>query len=175
LLSRLGEYSREKKAIARVAIESLKNHKTLYLDGGTTCLESSRQLAARATATSLTIVTNSALACVELGRNPSNTIIGIGGEYDAHSLSFAGTSSEDFASRFHPDIAFLPTKGFVVGEGTFESSVALLRIKQILAKRCKNIVLLADHSKFGARLVQSSRHRANFRRRHRRQNAGQSY
>jgi len=88
-----------------------------------------------------------------LGRNEGDTILGIGGEYDAHSLSFAGPSSEEWVTRFHPDIAFLSTKGLVVDEGTFESSVALLRIKQIVAHRCKNLVLLADGSKFGARAL----------------------
>lgn len=153
LLSRLSEYSREKKAIARLALDLLENHKTVYLDGGTTCLELARQIAAREDAFKLTVVTNSALACVELGRRAGDSIIGIGGEYDAHSLSFCGSISEEFAAHFHPDIAFLSTKGFSHKEGTFESSVALLRIKQLVAKRCKRVVLLADHSKFGARAL----------------------
>ena len=153
LLSRVGQYSLEKKAIARLALELLKNHKTIYLDGGTTCLELARQIAAREDASKVTVVTNSALACVELGRRAGDSVIGIGGEYDAHSLSFCGSISEEFAAHFHPDIAFLSTKGFSHQDGTFESSVALLRIKQLVAKRCKRVVLLVDGSKFGARAL----------------------
>jgi DeoR/GlpR family transcriptional regulator of sugar metabolism len=38
-------------------------------------------------------------------------------------------------------------------DGTFESSVAAFKIKQIIAGRCKELVLLVDHSKFGERAL----------------------
>jgi DeoR/GlpR family transcriptional regulator of sugar metabolism len=38
-------------------------------------------------------------------------------------------------------------------EGTFESSLATLRIKQIVAEQAARVVLLADHSKFGRRAL----------------------
>jgi DeoR/GlpR family transcriptional regulator of sugar metabolism len=38
-------------------------------------------------------------------------------------------------------------------EGTFESSIANFRIKQIICERCAQVTLLADHTKFGKRAL----------------------
>ena len=51
------------------------------------------------------------------------------------------------------DRAFFSTKGFLPAVGTFESSLATFRIKQIVAGEAARVVLLADHSKFGERAL----------------------
>ena len=43
--------------------------------------------------------------------------------------------------------------GFIPAEGTFESTVANYRIKQIATRRSQRVVLLVDHSKFGKRAL----------------------
>ncbi len=151
LNSRLSVNRREKKEIAMRAIELIDSQHTIFIDGGTTCLELARQLAKERKG--LTIVTNSALVCLELGNGGENLIVGIGGEYDAKSLSFVGPQSEDWAQTLFVDMAFVSTKGFLPAEGTFESSVGTFRVKQIIARQCKELVLLVDHSKFGQRAL----------------------
>ncbi len=151
LHSRLAVRRQEKRAIARLALELLGPAQTIFLDGSTTCLELARALAKERSG--LTIVTNSALACLELGENNGNTIVGIGGHYDANSLSYVGPQAEDWAKTLFVDLAFVGTKGLVPAKGTFESSLPTFRIKQIIAKQCGQLVLLADHSKFGQRAL----------------------
>lgn len=151
LQSRLAVKAPEKRAIARKALEVLAPRQTLYLDGSTTCLELAKVLAEERKG--LTVITNSALVCMALGKNGENTIVGIGGQYDADSLSFVGSSTEDALKDLFVDIAFMSTKGFRPAEGTFESAVANFRVKQIVARRCKRLVLLVDHSKFGQRAL----------------------
>lgn len=149
--SRLSVNRAEKRAIARRALELIGSESTIFIDGSTSCLELARCVAKERKG--LTIVTNSALVCLELGKGGDNTIIGIGGQYDAGSLCYVGTQAEDWAKTVYLDIAFVGTKAFQPTKGTFESSVATFRIKQIVAQHCTQLVLLADHTKIGQRAL----------------------
>jgi len=150
LNSRISLNAAEKRAIAGKAMELLPGNSTLFLDGSTTCWEFAKMLASHGK--DLTIVTNSVLILTELGRNKSNNIVGLGGDFDSDSLSFIGPSCEDAAGRHFVDIAFFSTKGFIPSEGTFESAVNF-RIKQIVAKQSRKVALLVDHTKFGQRAL----------------------
>lgn len=148
---RMGQNRIEKQAIARAAIELAEGAQTLFLDGSTTCLELAKLISRRMRG--LTIVTNSALTALELGRNRNNIVIGIGGEFDPNSCCFVGSGAEDAAERYYVDVAFISTMGFLPTEGTFESTVANFRVKQILSRRATRVALLVDHSKFGQRAL----------------------
>jgi DeoR/GlpR family transcriptional regulator of sugar metabolism len=148
---RMAKQRLEKQAIANAAIELIGAQQTLFMDGSTTCLELAKLTARRMRG--LTIITNSALTTMEIGRNRNNNVIGMGGEFDPNSCCYVGASAEDAAERFYVDIAFISTMGFLPSEGTFESTVANFRVKQILTRRSKRVVLLVDHSKFGQRAL----------------------
>jgi DeoR/GlpR family transcriptional regulator of sugar metabolism len=148
---RMAKQRLEKQAIAKAAIELIGDQQTLFMDGSTTCLELAKLTARRIRG--LTIITNSALTTMEIGRNRNNNVIGMGGEFDPNSYCYVGASAEDAAERFYVDIAFISTMGFLPYEGTFESTVANFRVKQILTRRSKRVVLLVDHSKFGQRAL----------------------
>lgn len=141
----------EKRAIAERALGLVEPGMTLFLDPSTTCLELARRMARGRE--SVTVVTNSAPACMELGRGGRNTIIGIGGQFDPASGSFVGLASEEWLDRFFVDRAFVSTKGFLPAEGTFEAAIESIRIKQVAARRCSELILLADHTKFGLRAL----------------------
>jgi DeoR/GlpR family transcriptional regulator of sugar metabolism len=141
----------EKDQIAREALDSLQSQQTIFLDGSTTCLALARRMAE--TQRGLSIVTHSALVCLEFAQATENTILSLGGQFDPASACFVGPAAEETARRFFVDVAFLSTKGFLPGEGTFESSMATFRIKQIVAEQAGRVVLLVDHSKFGKRAL----------------------
>ncbi len=151
LRARLMESRSEKRSIAREALQLVTGRKTIFLDGGTTCLEFAKLLAGERGG--LTVVTNSALACIELGRSKENMTVGIGGQYDAPSASFVGPTAEESATKFFVDLAFVSTKGLIPDQGTFESSLATFHIKQIIARQAGSVVLLIDHSKFNQRAL----------------------
>lgn len=151
LTSRLSVNVPQKRAIAAQALELIAPGQTIFLDPSTTCLELAKMIARRIKG--VTVVTSSALACLELGRGRQNTVITLGGQYDAASGSFVGPGSEEWAERFFVDRAFVSTKGFQPTEGTYESAIATLRLKQVVARRSNELVLLVDHSKFGQRAL----------------------
>jgi DeoR/GlpR family transcriptional regulator of sugar metabolism len=148
--TRMATNREQKRAIAEKALELIPDGLTIFIDGGTTNLALAKLIADRRRG--LTILTNSALICLELGRG-QNTIIGIGGEYDPVTLSFVGAQAEDMAKSFFVDRAFFTTKGFLPADGTYESAVATFRIKQIIAERSVESILLVDHTKFGHRAL----------------------
>ena len=71
----------------------------------------------------------------------------------ACSVSRSVWIAEGQVGQFFADKAFFSTKGFVASEGTYESLLALFRIKRIVASQSPKVVLLADHSKFGRRAL----------------------
>jgi DeoR/GlpR family transcriptional regulator of sugar metabolism len=148
---RMSRHRREKQAIAQAAIELIDGAQTLFLDGSTTCLELAKLIARRVRG--VTAVTNSALTAMELGCNRNNMVIGLGGEFDTNSCCFVGATAEDLAERYYVDMAFISTMGFLPAEGTFESTVANFRVKQVVARQAKTVALLVDHSKFGQRAL----------------------
>jgi DeoR/GlpR family transcriptional regulator of sugar metabolism len=152
LISRLAERAKEKHAIAVKAVGAISDRMTIYLDGSTTCLELAKVIACEFSG--LTIVTNSALVCMELGSGgQKNMIVAIGGQYDSSSLSYVGPTTEQWASNYFVDLAFMSTKGIIPSEGTYESSVATFHVKQIIARQSSKVALLVDHTKFGRRAL----------------------
>ncbi len=141
----------EKRAIAVAAARTVRPGQTLFLDGGTTCLELAKELAQHAEG--LTVVTSSVLVCLRLGRSSANTVLCLGGHYDPTSASLYGAETEAALERLYPDTAFLSTKGFIPAEGTFESASHLFRLKQIVARQAKQVTLLVDHTKYGQRAL----------------------
>jgi DeoR/GlpR family transcriptional regulator of sugar metabolism len=149
LFPRFSMNVREKKAIAEHATQLIGKRKTLFIDGGTTCIEFAKALAYQRKG--LTIVTNSALICLELGHTSEHKAIGVGGDFDPSSASFIGCNSEDAIEQFYVDYGIFSTKGIFPSEGTFESNMGLLRVKQVVARHCAQVILLVDHTKFNQR------------------------
>jgi len=146
---RLSVHRQEKELIAGAAIHVIEPQQTVFLDGSTTCLVLAKHLCKQPGGA--TVVTHSALVCLELGCGAGHTVVSLGGQLDPGSACFVGPAAEDAARRFFVDVAFFSTKGFLAREGTFESSIATFRIKQIMAEQAARVVLLVDHSKFNQR------------------------
>ncbi len=146
LFPRMRVHREEKRAIAEKAAGLIDVGMTLFVDGSTTCIELAKILARQKKR--LTIVTNSTLVCLELGKTSEHKVIGIGGDFDPSSASFVGSLCEEAAQKYFVDLVVVSTKGLIPGEGTYESNTGTLRIKQVFARNTRQIILLVDHSKF---------------------------
>jgi DeoR/GlpR family transcriptional regulator of sugar metabolism len=147
---RIGVNPIEKHAIAKKALELIKPPCTVFIDGSTTGLALAKLI--DKDLRGLTIVTHSLLVCLAL-TSGHNTTICAGGEFEPRSLCLVGSETERFARSIFIDIAFVSATGFLPTEGTFESSPATFRIKQEVAGQASELVLLADHRKFGRRAL----------------------
>jgi DeoR/GlpR family transcriptional regulator of sugar metabolism len=148
---RLQRNAVEKKAIAQEALRFIEAQQTVFLDGGTTSLMLAKLLAKQKK--SLSIVTNSVYVCLEFSQARHISVLNLGGKFDPNSGCLVGLTSEELAARYYVDIAFFSTKGLIATEGTFESNIATLRIKQIVAAQSGKNIVLVDHTKIGTRAL----------------------
>lgn len=151
LAARLSSHEAQKQAIAVKALELIKPGETIFLDGSTSAFELAKLLARKGK--NLTVITNCFLIGRETTRNKDISTLITGGQYDPSTMCCVGPIAEDQVQRLFIDRAFLSTKGFVPSEGTFESTVGLFRVKQMVAKQSSQLILLVDHSKFGQRAL----------------------
>ena len=152
LSSRMAINKSEKFAIASLALEQIEPGDIIYLDGSTTCITLAKLIASKVEG--LTVVTNSMYVYWHLAKGQKrNTIITLGGVHEPDSCCLVGEDTEESAKKYFINKAFISTKGFVPNEGTYESSVSLFKIKQIVAEQSLKLFLLIDSSKFGKRAL----------------------
>ena len=149
LWERLGKNLPAKRVIARAAARLIKPNSTLYLDGSTTSIELAR-IIARARL-EVTVVTNSVLVAACFCSATSARVIQLGGLLNLLTGCTTGAETEGAAKDYFIDVGFFATLGYIPGEGTYESFSDTFRVKQAIAKRCGQIVLILDHTKFGRR------------------------
>ena len=136
---------REKRGIAKAALDFIEPGDTIYLDGGSTVLELARLLRER---TNLTIVTNSLHAAHELaGRGPR--LIVIGGELRRLSQTLVGPLTRLVLQELHLDKAFMGTIGFTAKEGLTTTDPSEAFTKELVMGQARQVIVLADSSKAG--------------------------
>lgn len=151
LEGRIKASAAEKRLIAREAARRIDAHQTIFLDGGTTSLALAKVLAEDRRPFS--VVTFSTFVCYEVSRARHLSLLVLGGTFDPLSGCLVGPTSEELAGRYFVDVAFFSTMGVVPAEGTFESNIAALRVKQLIAAQARKNVLIVDHTKFGTRAL----------------------
>jgi DeoR/GlpR family transcriptional regulator of sugar metabolism len=137
----------EKLRIAGRAVELLAPDDTVYLDSGSTVLAVARLLHGW---TRLTVVTNSLPAANELaGRGPR--LIVIGGELRATSRALVGPLTRSLLETLHMDRALMGTFAISLDEGLTTTDPSEAYTKQLVMRRAREVILLADSHKMGTR------------------------
>jgi len=95
-----------------------------------------------------TAITTGLMTAIALCNKPYIHVINIGGNINCSSYSSTNHISVETIKKFNADMAFISTKAVILPQGTFESYLPLIEIKQALVSVSNYIVLLADHSKF---------------------------
>jgi DeoR/GlpR family transcriptional regulator of sugar metabolism len=140
-----GTQTAEKQRIAEAAVALVEDHDIIYLDGGSTVLTFGRMLDRRS---QLTIVTNSLMAAAALMNSPHRLIL-VGGEFRALSRTLVGPLTAPVIQALNVDKAFMGTIGFTVPEGMTTTDPNEAFTKEQIMQRAGQVILLADHSKFG--------------------------
>jgi DeoR family fructose operon transcriptional repressor len=135
----------EKEAIARVAASLVNPGDTIMLDSGTTTAQMARFLHGKA---EVTVITNSLYVLHELGGDEQFTLIATGGTVRQSTFSFVGSWAEDMIARFHADRLFLAATAIDLQRGLFNSNVYEIGVKQQMIRSAREVILLADHTKF---------------------------
>lgn len=142
---RLRENAEAKQRIAQMAAALVSEGMTLLLDAGTTCHWLARSLSH---VRNLTIVTNSVEIAYEVLGNPGQRLLLAGGQISADYHAAFGTEAKAFCRRFAPDLTFLSMGAVDAERGFLDFDADEAAFKQTLLEQARNIIVLADHSKF---------------------------
>jgi len=136
----------EKQLIGRRAAELVQPGDVIAVDASTTALQFVHYLKDKK---DLVIITHALKVVMALMGNPDITVICTGGTLHSRTLSFVGPLVESALANYNIKKAFISCKGVTLEEGITESTEVQARVKAELLRGAKEIILLADHDKFG--------------------------
>lgn len=137
--------TKEKNIIAEKAAKLISNGESIFLDNSTTAFALSKKLGAK---TGLTVITNGLELINELKNNSSLNLFCPGGELQLSTMSFVGTSAEDYLKEHYVDKAFVSASGISLQPGITVENAIQAAIKKIMLKNALSRVILVDSSKF---------------------------
>ena len=143
---RLHEHAQEKIAIGQRAASLVSPGTTIILDSGTTTLCLARAL--RRTR-DLVVVTTAVTNAVELVGNPGTTVVMTGGVIRPTTFGASGQLAAATLHELRVDQAFLAIHSVSARGGLTYPSFEEVDAKRAMIQAASEVILLADHSKFG--------------------------
>lgn len=136
----------EKQAIARAAVDSLKDGQSVILDSGSTVMELARCILHKNLR--LTVVTNDILLTALLSPCSAIRLIVPGGTLRCGSPTLLGEPGLGFVQSLNVDTAYIGIHA-VNGRKLCDTSIEVALMKRRMVASAGRAVLLADSSKFG--------------------------
>jgi DeoR family fructose operon transcriptional repressor len=143
---RSDEFRLEKQLIGKAAADQINSGDTVILDSGTTTFYVAKCLKERK---NTTIITNALDTADILKDRNGITLISTGGVFIAETHSFVGPLAERMINEIRADKLIMGMGGIGL-DGLFTNShILAVPLKQAMIKASKEIIIVADHSKFG--------------------------
>ena len=142
---RMEKNASEKERAATKALPHIPSFKSVFIDSSSTALA----LAERIDLNFKTVVTNNLQTAIQLSKKPNINLILLGGNVHFNTNSATGS----WTARQLEDFAFdlmISSCAAVIGDASFERSLDQKEIKRAAFMRCKQKILLIDHTKFSA-------------------------
>lgn len=138
-----------KKRIGQAAASLVTEGDTIILDAGSTTFQVGWELRRLR---QLTVVSNDVQIIMSLGNRSNLTVIDTGGQIRPHVYTLLGSQTERFLSQLHVNWTFLGADGVDVESGVTNVNIEEVPVKQAMIKAGAQVVLVADHTKFGKSL-----------------------
>jgi DeoR/GlpR family transcriptional regulator of sugar metabolism len=137
-----------KQAIGRAAAEEVKTDDVILINDGSTPFHLAPHLGRIG---KLFVYTNSLAVISVLGRFPSVQLYILGGEYNREMHFIAGSMMEQTLEVLRFDKVFLGADAIDAKGNCMVSDPDVARVTEIMLRRGSRGILLADHTKVGAR------------------------
>jgi len=147
---RLREHAEEKVAIGRRAAELVADGSSIILDSGTTTLCLARALHHKR---DLVVVTTAVTNAIELVGDPGTTVIMTGGVIRPTTYGASGQLAAATLRGLHVDQTFLAIHSVSAEGGLTYPLLEEVDAKRAMIEAADEVILLADHSKFGRRAL----------------------
>lgn len=138
----------EKALIGKKAATLVNEGDTIIVDSGSTTAEMVRNIP---DFQDLTVITNALNIANLLMTKPNINMIIPGGYLRKNMQSLVGPLAEKSLRNFNVDKAFLGVDGFDTKNGIYTPSVEEARLNEIMIEISREVILLADSSKFKKR------------------------
>jgi len=146
ILQRESEQANEKQRIGQAAAALVQDGETVFLGSGTTVLEAARALRGRR---NLSVITNSLAVVNALAGAEGVSVICLGGMLRNSELSFIGHITELAMAELRADKILIGTRAISIEHGLTHDYLAETVTDRAVLKAGKEIIVLADHTKFG--------------------------
>jgi DeoR/GlpR family transcriptional regulator of sugar metabolism len=146
LLHRAALQAEEKRRIGKAAAAHVHDGETIIVTSGTTTAEMVPHLAGR---TGLTVITNAINIVLALAPYPGITVIVLGGVLRQSELTLLGPLAEDALENLRADKLFMGSSAIHVDYGLSAENFAEARSDQTLMTAAREVIVVADHTKFG--------------------------
>ncbi len=147
--------AKEKRAIARRAVENVAPGETIMIDGSSSALCAARELPDL----DVTVLTHSLQVAWTLADREHVNIVGIGGRLSRFSLSFIGSKTVNDLREYHANTLFFSCRGISLDWGLSDANEEQAILRGQMLTNSEKSICLADHSKFN---VTALRHVADF-------------
>ena len=146
ILQRESEQANEKQRIGQAAAALVQDGETVFLGSGTTVLEAARALRGRR---NLSVITNSLAVVNALAGAEGVSVICLGGMLRNSEFSFIGHITELAMAELRADKILIGTRAISIEHGLTHDYLAETVTDRAVLKAGKEIIVLADHTKFG--------------------------
>jgi DeoR/GlpR family transcriptional regulator of sugar metabolism len=136
----------EKRRIGRAAAAHAGDGETIIITSGTTTVEMVPHLGSRS---GLTVITNAINIALALAPFPAISVIVLGGTLRHSELTVLGSLAEDALENLRADKLFMGSSAIHVDYGLSAENFAEARSDQVLMASSREVIVLADHTKFG--------------------------
>jgi DeoR/GlpR family transcriptional regulator of sugar metabolism len=138
------------RAIARLAAEQVQPGDVLLIDGSEVTTYLAEELLKKE---NITVITNSLPVFEVLRTQPAITLLSTGGSLRRASDTLIGPIAEAALRELRADKFFLAVTGISLGFGLSHTNVSEIAMKQAMLRSAREVILLADHTKFGQESV----------------------
>jgi DeoR/GlpR family transcriptional regulator of sugar metabolism len=138
-----------KQAIARVAVQRIKEHARIIIDSGSTTAAMIPQLGLQPGLVVMTNSLNVASALSELEHEP--VLLMTGGTWDPHSESFQGQVAEQVLRSYDFDQLFIGADGIDLARGTTTFN-ELLGLSRVMAEVAREVIVMVESDKVGRKI-----------------------
>ncbi len=140
------EVATRKRGIALVAAEQIRPGDVVLIDGGQITTYLAEALVEKE---NITVITNSVAVFDILRDQPNITLILTGGLLRHASDTLTGPTAEAALRELRADKLFLAVAGVSLDFGLSHTHLAEVAMKQAMIRAAREVILLADHTKFG--------------------------
>jgi DeoR/GlpR family transcriptional regulator of sugar metabolism len=136
-----------RRQIAGKAAELVNPGDVVLVDGGPIAAYLAEELKQKK---EITVITNSVTVFDTLNHTPGITLISTGGAVRYNTQMLVGPTAEGALREFRADKLFLMVSGITLDFGLSHHTISEVTIKQAMMRSAREIIVLADHTAFGA-------------------------